>query len=221
MLIVALVILKKKINYYNESIDYIKSGDMFFVDNIIKLDKHIRIYQTPFINGTIHIENILLKKEYTYIDNRYCNISSFTVLPLDKNNTLVQNYDFNEIYNKYQIKIKSIGYLSADKLIPRFLNILYIKLCDSYLIENDYILFMQKGVYLENLLIEYSYNNNINIICKNINDNLYCYNISDKEIDNILHNIKTDIIVFISILLKIDTIKSEQKLVNKDYAKYY
>jgi len=214
--------MKKKINYYDKAIDFIKTSDMVFNDdNVIKLDKNINIYQTPLINGSVHIDSIILKKEYAFNDNRYCNISSFTVLPLNKNNDIEQNYDFNKIYTNYQVKIKSIGGLSADKLLPRFLNILYIKLQEPFVIENDYILFMQKGVYLENLFVEYSYNNNINIVCKNIIDNIYCYNIINTEITEVLQKIKNDIILFISVLLKIDIKTSEQNLINNVYAKYF
>jgi hypothetical protein len=213
----------KKVNYYNESPDYAETGDIAFsVPNLIILDKHINLCLLPYIHGTFNIDNITLKKQYTNADSRYCNVNLFTVLPQNENNTIADvDYDFNKIYTKFKIKITSSGYLAANMLLPRFLNILYIKLQDTYNNDNDYILFMQSGIYLENLLVEYSYNNNINIICKNVNNDLYCYNISIKEIDKIIDLIKNDVITFTSILLNITIDNAEKNLFNKEYAQYF
>ena len=215
--------IEKKINYYNESIDYIKTGDMVFnIKDLIILDKHINLCLLPYINGVFNINNITLKKQYTKADSRYCNVNLFIILPQNENNTIADDdYDFNKKYTKFKIKITSSGYLTADKLLPRFLNILYIKLQDTYINDGDYILFMQSGIYLENLLVEYSYNNDINIVCKNIDNNLYCYNISTKEIDNIIDIIKKDIIIFTSILLKISVENADKNLFNKEYAQLF
>lgn len=216
--------IKKKINYYGTSQhEYVKSGDMIFdIKDLIILDNHTNICLLPYINGVFNIDSIVLKKQYTNADSRYCNINHFTILPINKNNSIISDdYDFNKNYKNYQIKITSIGCLTADKLLPRFLNILYIKLQDTYIEENDYILYMQTGVYLENLLVEYSYDNNINIVCKNIDNNLYCYNVSTKEINKIIDLIKKDIIMLVSILLKISINDADKNLFNKEYAKNF
>lgn len=215
--------IKKKVNFYNETFDYAKTGDIVFcINDLIILDKHVNLCLLPYINGVFNIDNITLKKQYTKVDSRYCNVNLFIILPQNENNTIADNdYDFNKIYTKFKIKITSSGYLTADKLLPRFLNILYIKLQDTYINEDDYILFMQSGIYLENLLVEYSYNNNINIICKNVDNNLYCYNISIKEIDKIINLIKYDIVTFISVLLKISVENADKKLFNNEFAQYF
>ncbi len=216
--------IKKKINYYNTDLhEYIKTNDITFdIKDLIILDKYTNICLLPYINGVFNIDNITLKKEYTMADSRFCNINNFTIIPINNDNKIISDdYDFNKIYKKYQIKITSIGCLTADKILPRLLNILYIKLQDTYIKENDYILYMQSGIYLENLLIEYSYNNNINILCKNIDNNIYCYNITIKEIEKIIELIKNDIIKLTSLLMKINENEAEKKLFNRDYSKYY
>jgi hypothetical protein len=195
---------------------------VFNIKDLIILDKHVNLCLLPYINGVFNIDNITLKKQYTKADSRYCNVNLFIILPQNENNTIADDdYDFNKKYTKFKIKITSSGYLTADKLLPRFLNILYIKLQDTYINDDDYILFMQSGIYLENLLVEYSYNNDINIVCKNIDNNLYCYNISTKEIDKIIDIIKKDIIIFTSILLKISVENADKNLFNKDYAQFF
>tara|TARA_B110000263_G_scaffold72932_1_gene63765 strand:- start:353 stop:1348 length:996 start_codon:yes stop_codon:yes gene_type:complete len=211
--------INKKINYNDNIINYLKSNDINFNDeNLIQIDKEIRIFRIPFTNGNFNIDNIILKKNYTYIDNRYCNISSFSIIPLDSNSNNI--IDINIEPKKFKILISGNGSLPVDMLIPRFINILFIKLKQDYIIENNYILFVQSGIYLENLLIDYSYNNNINIICKIVEDNVYCYNIDETDLLKILKIINNDIINLLSVILKINFDDAKINLNNNKYAKY-
>ena len=237
--------IDKILNYNDNNYNYIYSNDIILTEkDLIILDKKIRIYLLPFIKGNFLIDNIVIKKEYNYIDQKYCNISDFTIIPLNDvkkefikekineinyDNNLEINNDFNKDINKYQINITTNGSISIEKLLPRYLNILYIKLKTEYIIEksnnknlsNPPILFLQTGLFLENLLIEYSYNNNIDILCKIIDDNVYCYNISENDIKKILNLINIDIFKLTSLLLNIDIKEAENNIKNNIYAKYY
>jgi hypothetical protein len=216
----------KKIKIVNSSyFEYITTKDITFNKDInINIDKNIRIHHLPpYVNNLeFIINNISINKGYGKYDSRFLNVCHFTILPVDdKNNLIIDNYDFNKTYKRYKLEITSTGYLKAVKLLPRILNILYIRLNYGYVVDNDQIQFLENNLFLENLLVDYCHNNNINIICKIIKESLYCFNISTKDMDKILNMIKDDIILMIAELLNINKQKAKNQLDINEFAKYY
>ena len=166
-----------------------------------------------------------IKKQYSTLDKRYINFQTFVIIDKSIDYNKQDTNVYNEEGKKFTVYIKSTGSIKSNKLLSRFANILYIKLCNisyDYVEKNDILTIVQSTDYIRILLLNYLVDNKIDCILKRLyNDNILCENIKIEDLDKIIKIIKKDIIKLISVLNNISEPESEKNIMNNIYALGY
>tara|TARA_B110000259_G_scaffold188470_1_gene247833 strand:+ start:49488 stop:50471 length:984 start_codon:yes stop_codon:yes gene_type:complete len=201
------------------SMDNVEDATFFNTNDIktnnkIVFDGYCNLHQLPYCNGDFIISDITLKKDYAYNDGRRINVSTF-----------ICN---EESSNSHVLTIENVGTIKTEKLLLRYLNILYLKL--DY---KDKIKETSKGLmladeikensmeFIKNLLIDYAVDNNIKIILNLEINVLYCHECTLTDLHNIFKIIIEDVVLFTALMDNIDKKKALENLNNKMYAKYF
>lgn len=197
-----------------------------YVDKII-FDRDITLYNVLIENDTyINIDKLYICKGYSMTNARYKHIYNYRNIPIEYNgNTvreIIDDYDFNKTYKFYKITIKTCT-IEITKLLPRYLNILYIKLLEFYKVNKDgSIVYNNTQTFIREIINDYGIMMGYNVISKFYNNIILIYNIKEQDLDRILNRIKSDIVEFTSILINDKDLKNvEKNLKEKKYCKYY